>query len=254
MLQDAHIHLQDVADAALRERMLAAGPVSGTGRFFCSATSPDDWDAVADLARQHAGVVPFFGLHPWFVDKAKAGWEDGLVKRLRQGARRAGVGEIGLDYRTGKPGSAAQTGAFAAQLDIARACNCPVAIHCVDAWGALLKELRAHPMEKVPFMVHLFSGSAEVLAELIELGAYLSFSTAIVQGAPARVIDAFGRTPLDRLLLETDYPYVRSKSGELPTDHGALLKTIYEEAARRKGVGREVFEKAVWDNGTLFVP
>ena len=255
MLQDMHVHLQDIQDPRVSSAIIARAGLNGVGRFACNATSPADWATVEGLARSSESVTPFFGVHPWFTGTVRAGWDEALSAHLVAFAR-SGVGEIGLDHRRSRPEFAAQEAVFARQLDIALELGRPVAIHCVDAWGRLLEFCRDRHLEKIPFMIHLFSGSTEVLAELLALGAFISFSAGIADGAAEKIRRAFQATPLDRLLFETDFPYVPGKRHDAsvaPDDYFSRLKGVYSIAAAERRIDVEQLEQAVWANGTVFV-
>ena len=255
MLQDAHLHPQDIDDPAEAGRLLAGAARRGIGRLIVNATSPEDWDKVVASAAANTSVVPFFGLHPWFVAQAKPGWDGALEQLLA--AHRAGVGEIGLDGSRSRPDLEIQKAVFSRQLDIAFKLDRPAAIHCVHAWGELLDILRSRSPARGSFMIHLFSGSKEVLAELLKMGAYISFSLGIEDGASPKAREAYMLTPPAQLLLETDYPYIpgrRDAAGAPGADeYYARLNRLYDCAARIQGMDRATLETTVWDNGTTFL-
>lgn len=254
MLQDIHAHLQDIKDPVLLSGMMDGIEKNGVGRIVCNATSPLDWDGVAAISGKYKNVVPFFGIHPWMVKRAGLNWEDRLRKILLQAS--SGVGEIGLDHGKFRPDHALQLSTFTTQLDIAIELKRPVAIHCVGAWGTLLGVLKERPMKDAPFMMHLFSGSVDVMKEIVGLGGYISFSLGISEGGPEKVRAAFQAVPVDRFLLETDYPYVPDRPEEpsaSPDEYFSRLKKVYEKAALLKGVKSEDLEKRVWENGTVFM-
>lgn len=255
MFQDIHLHLQDIADPRVGSAIIMRAEEKGVGRFVCNATSPADWDTVEGIALSCKSVTPYFGVHPWFVGPLRTGWDRILLDHL-VAFERSGVGEIGLDHRKSRADCAAQEAVFARQLDIAIELSRPVQIHCVDAWGRLVAILRSRPVEKVPFMIHLYSGSTDTLRELLALGARISFSLGIAAGGPQKVREAFEATPLDRLLLETDFPYVpgrRHDTSISSDEYFGRLAAVYEVAASVRGMAAQDLAKAVWDNGTVFV-
>jgi TatD DNase family protein len=252
MLQDAHIHLQDAGTEG--RQILEAASGNGVGRFFCNGAAPSDWEELNGLARSHESVVPFFGVHPWFIGKAGNGWDARLKEYLRDGASR--VGEIGLDKARRAVPFAEQTVFFARQLELAAEMKKPFAVHCVQAWDALLEELTRHIAGSVPFIVHWFSGSPETALELVKAGAYISFSPRLLEESAERHRASFGRVPVGRILLETDYPYMPGvEKGRIPSPgrYFTVLRSLYECAARLKGMDGDEFSRKVWDNGTVFV-
>lgn len=252
MLQDAHMHLQDAVTEA--RQILATAAKNGVGRFFCNSTGPSDWEEVRELARSHASVVPFFGVHPWFIDKARDGWDVRLKEYLQDGASR--VGEIGLDRARRSVSFGEQAAIFARQLDIAAEMKKPFTVHCVQAWDCLLAELAGHIAGRVPFIVHWFSGSPEVALELVAAGAYISFSPRLLDEGAEKHRASFARVPVERILLETDYPYMPDVEKErIPgaEEYFTALESLYECASRIKGIRGDEFARKVWDNGTIFL-
>lgn len=203
---DSHLHLQAQDLVHTLDSILERAEKAGVKRMFCNATCEEDWQAVINLAhrRKEEGgqaIVPFLGIHPWFAESASAGWEERLLARL-QGVR-AGIGEIGLD-KSCRADIERQRQVFVAQLQIASALRRPVAIHCVKAWGPLLKTLEQFAQRKMlpAIMIHAYGGSAETLQRLIRLGCFISFSCRLI--ADRKRHPAFLATPITQLLLETD--------------------------------------------------
>lgn len=254
MLQDSHAHLQAVRDPSQIETVLSALRESGVGRIFCNATSPLDWDEVKGYSERHIEVIPFFGIHPWFADKAVEGWESRLLTLLED--PRAGLGEIGLDRARGGVNFEEQRRVFEKQLNMAFDLKRPFTLHCVDAWGPCIECISGHGKVTVPFLAHSFSGSLEVMKEIIKLGGYISFSLKLLEKRVEKVREAVMAAPLDRILLETDFPYApgaMSKVPASPSDYIDCARRLYSVAARMKGTDDGALEKAVWDNGTVFV-
>ncbi|MBN2453111.1 MAG: TatD family hydrolase [Candidatus Omnitrophica bacterium] len=252
MLQDCHIHLQDAPEEA--DTILVDAELRGVGRFFCNGIRPPDWKKVRSLADSHESIVPFFGVHPWHAGEAGKGWAGGLVEYLKSpGAR---IGEIGLDAAKKDSDFNIQRAVFARQLDIAVEMKKSVAIHCVQAWDELLEELKSREGLLPPFMMHWFSGSPEIAAELIKRGAYISFSPRLLYERAKKHRAVFAAAPVGRILLETDYPYTPEAPDSAPpgaAKYFEWLSSLYGIAARMKGISDGEFEKRIWENGTVFL-
>lgn len=137
--------------------------------FACNGSTPDDWQAVCNLARTDTRIIPFFGLHPWYVSRyADADWLGPLQKYLK--GMPSGVGEIGLDRWIKDFDIDAQVRVFREQLRLAQDLNRPVTIHCLRAWGLLVEQLqRAGPLPH-GFIVHAFGGPVDMVRPLTDLG------------------------------------------------------------------------------------
>ena len=145
--------------------------------------------------------MPCFGLHPWFVDKARAGWLELLEDLLTRAP--SCVGEIGLDHAV-EADPVKQEEAFRAQLQLAKKLKRPVSIHCVRAWGRLLAVLKE---EQPPsFMLHAYGGPPEMVNSLARLGAYFSFSGGMMNPRREKMRKALLTAPPKRLLFETEFP------------------------------------------------
>jgi TatD DNase family protein len=253
MLQDAHVHLQDVEPGSGLGYILSRAREHGVGRFFCNAAAPSDWEAVRAIAGGRDDVVPFFGIHPWHADEAADGWDEKLLAYL--GTPGSKVGEIGLDRAKRGTDFELQKKIFGKQLEIARKLRRPFVVHCVDAWGPLMEMLRGSEVKGIPFIVHWFSGSRDIAAELIKLGGYISFSSRLTETGAEKTISAFKDVPVGRILLETDFPYMAGvPKDKTPTVemYFQSLSALYGCAARLKDMEEREFAETVWENGTAF--
>lgn len=202
---DAHCHLADPRLRGSLEHCLHRAGQAGVSCMICCATSPHDWDRVAQIAREHACSIPSFGLHPWFVATAAKGWFEQLVPLLERYPH-SGVGEIGLDWMVEPCDREAQVHAFELQLDCARQMDRPVSIHCRGAWGALLASLKRAGVGERSGIVHSWSGSTECAREVQRAGLSLSFSASCLRPQAHRVREVLRTLDPWYLLVETDSP------------------------------------------------
>lgn len=252
MFQDAHIHLQN--GGLQTAKILSDAREQRCGRFFCNGSAPSDWNEVRDLAASSGTIVPFYGVHPWYVDEARDGWDAALLERLKD--PKARIGEIGLDSAKKELDINKQREVFSRQIDIAVETGRSFAVHCVHAWEMLVEELDMRKGKLPGFMIHWFSGSPEVARELVRRGAYLSFSPRLLYERAKRHRAAFDAVPLERILLETDYPYLPdavSGDAETADKYFEWLKALYGIAAHLKSTDEESFIDKVWENGTIFL-
>lgn len=263
VLHDAHNHLQDAWLAPHRDRVLRELAALPLRTAVVNGTAENDWDDVATLARAQSFVVPSFGLHPWNVGNATAAWRDALRRHLDRDSR-AHVGEIGLDrwmLERARPADprlaglrraplAEQREVFRWQLALAAERNRAATIHCLEAWGALLEDLRATPRPARGFLLHAYGGSADMAREFAALGAYFSFNGCFLGERQAAKRDVFETLPLDRLLAETDAPAMplpaAHRTHELPgladgnpINHPGNIGAVYAGLAAVRGASVE---------------
>lgn len=237
-LFDAHDHLQNYPGEKETAEAFEQAASAGIQLLLCNGTSPADWEKVLVLSG-HRGVIPFFGLHPWFVSEAKPGWAALLEEMLLRTP--SGVGEIGLDKAVNTD-PALQEEAFKLQLGLAKKLARPVTIHCVRAWGKLLEILKS---ERPPaFLLHAYGGPPELMAELAGLGAYFSFGPGLLDPKREKLRKALRAAPPGRLLVETEAP----ESGSGPLQLAVIVRAAAAELGR---TAEEVGEEA-WRNGKNF--
>lgn len=231
--------------------------------MICNATSERDWRDVLDLAEKYDAVYPFLGIHPWYADTGENEWLDELDITVKKNS--TGIGEIGLD-RVCETNFLQQEKIFLAQLELAKQQHCPVAIHCVKAWGRLVEILSDFQSHIPAIMIHGFAGSREIMHRLIRMGVFLSFSTQLAHPARKKLRDVFLQTPLDRILLETDSPNQfcaelaklidaenQSTLMEKKINEPAVIPALYYYGAALRGIQLDDFSRALWKNGKIFV-
>ncbi|TVP78463.1 MAG: TatD family deoxyribonuclease [Puniceicoccaceae bacterium] len=222
---DAHYHL--------------GGSQPFDGYAVLNGTSPTDWSAVSKHAAETPQVIPAVGLHPWKVHEAAQDWQPQFLQALDEGA--CAVGEIGLDRQFAKDSFDAQCVAFTWQLEQAAARNLPVSIHCLKASDALLRLLRQTKLPARGIHLHAYSGSAQEVAQLLELGAYFSFHAGQLPPPARKAPDALRLIPLDRLLIESDAPDAMPDG----INQADFLLAAYEQAARIREVSLALLTQQV---------
>jgi len=216
---DAHQHFHFEPLAPHRDAIEADLRAADVRRVVVNGTSEEEWPVVAELARQHAWIVPSYGVHPWDCGNRSPGWLTALRDQLATGPT-AGVGEIGLDrwiidgVRPDDPRIAGlrvapmdeQAAVFADQLRLAAEFNRAASIHCVQAFGVLLDVLRSTPLPARGFLLHGYGGPPDLIKPFADLGAYFSFNIEALQPRLASRLENFRKVPAERLLVETDAP------------------------------------------------
>ena len=202
---DSHAHYTDEAFDADRDALLASFPEKGVRRCMVCATDLPSADQCLRLAKRFpALIVTAVGIHPECPDPPAD-----YLERLRALAAHTSVkaiGEIGLDYHYEGFDRSQQQRILREQLALAKELDLPVILHCRDAMGDMLEILRDYlPLQGV---MHCFSGSAESAREVLNMGLYIGFTGVITFKNAKKPLAALREVPLDRLLLETDCPYM----------------------------------------------
>lgn len=205
-LFDTHVHLLDEQFDADREAVLAALPAAGVTRALEACCGEGDIDAIVALCEAHPLLFGSAGVHP----HAAGDWNDGTAARLLRALEHpklVAIGEIGLDYHYDFAPRDVQKRVFAAQLELAAAARVPVLVHDREAHGDCMDLLRAF-RGRLSGVMHCFSGSYETARECIDAGLHIAFGGALTFKNASTRRDIAARLPLDRLLLETDCPYM----------------------------------------------
>lgn len=202
---DSHCHLQDQRIKNLTEQIIKQACSDGVAFMVCCGSCESDWEEVAILARKWKQVIPAFGIHPWYISNRSLNWRECLRSYLCEFPG-ATVGEIGLDHFHESDKKQEQLEVFTAQLELAQQLQRPVSVHCLKAWGDLLKAFSS--IKKLPARIalHSFSGSAEMVHVLEKMGCYFSCSGSVTHQKNIRIRNVIREFPLDKILLETDTP------------------------------------------------
>ncbi|MFP4364446.1 MAG: TatD family hydrolase [Spirochaetia bacterium] len=238
MIFDAHVHLQmGTFDIPLDTEIQA----------LCNSVEKADMPQVLDLSAKHTGVFPYLGIHPWFISDS---WEEDLyyLDALLSESE-AGIGEVGLDKLKTRVPMERQRAVFRGQLSIAKKHKRPVNIHCVRAWGPLLEDLSILSSAGIPFLVHAFAGSPEVMQEIVKMGGYLSFAPFVLNSGSKKAAAAIAQVSEDRLLLDTDFPY---QEGQPVSEYSHLLYSVYDLAADIRRTDKRALIERTRENGTVF--
>jgi len=198
---DTHAHLHACADPP--EDLVARARQVGVGKILEVGAWPDSWREVVDFCRSTEGVLPILGIHPHLAGEA----DRGDLEQLRE-LNPVAIGETGLDYYRDYAPHDAQRELFAAHLDLASELGKAIVIHCRAAEREVLEALARFDGTVV---LHCFS-SPELLAPALERGYYASFAGNVTYPGAEELREAARAIPADRLLVETDCPYLAPQS------------------------------------------
>ncbi len=207
MLFDTHTHLDDARYNEDREAMIARAREAGVEAFVTIGCDLATSRAAVALAEQHPFVYASIGVHPHEVKHILDSWYNEF-RRLAQNKKVVAYGEIGLDYHYNHSSPKEQRERFREQIQLARELNLPVIIHTREAQDDTITILKEERASEIGGVFHCFSGDAWLARDALDLDFYLSFS-GILTFQNATMLREIAKTvPLDRLLIETDCPYL----------------------------------------------
>lgn len=202
---DSHAHYDDSAFDADREELLKDLPLKGVCNIINNSCDLETSRFSAELARKYDYIYAAVGIHPEKAAEAPEDWRKSLIE-LSKDKKVVAIGEIGLDYHYDEPERKIQKEIFSAQLDLAEELKLPVIIHDREAHGDIYDILRSK--KQLSGVIHCFSGSIELARETVNMGMYIGLGGVVTFKNAKTPVEVAKYVPLDRLLLETDAPYM----------------------------------------------
>ena len=246
MIFDTHAHYDSGAFNADRAELLASMPSKGVGLILDPGCDERSSRAALALAEQFDFVFAAVGVHPGDMDSLTPD-SLGAIRSLAQHEKCVAVGEVGLDYYWDDTHKAEQKELFAAQLALARELDLPVIVHDREAHADCLELVSSFPEARGVF--HCFSGSAEMAKELLRRGWYLGFDGPVTYKNARRAIEVLEITPPERILVETDSPYMSPVPLRGKRNDSANLVYIIQKIAEIKSMTPQEIEQLSWENG-----
>lgn len=244
---DSHAHLVDSAFDADREAAIERARAAGCAAIVAIGTSPADSRSSLALAHAHAGFIyASAGLHPHDAASFDPARDAALLRELlTQGA--VAVGECGLDYHYDNSPRAAQLRAFSGQLALAAELRKPVVVHMRAAEEDMVAMIREAGAAGVLGVLHCFTGPAQLAEAALEAGWYVSFSGIVTFGQWSGN-DLIRAVPDDRLLVESDSPYLAPVPHRGKRNEPAYVSLTLARVAEARGVPTHALGEAVTDN------
>ncbi len=250
MIFESHAHYDDSRYDEDREELLASLRGQGIGAVVNVGASFDSCKKTIALTREHEFIYGALGIHPSEVpglDEEEVLswiWEKSHLPKI------VAIGEIGLDYHDTRDGDVRQRQKhwFLRQLDVAKEAGLPVIIHSRDAAEDTLNLMREAHAEQLEGVVHCFSYSREMAEAYLDMGYYIGIGGVVTFKNASKVKEVAREIPLDRLLLETDCPYLAPEPNRGTRNSSLNLPYVAQEIARLRGITREEVEEATWEN------
>lgn len=249
MLVDSHCHLDrlnlDRYDGEL-DGAIDAARARGVDQLLCISISLDNVEKVIDIAHRHPRVLASVGVHPCDV-KAGTASRAQLLDWTRRD-KVVAVGETGLDYHYETESQALQQESFALHLQVAGEVGLPVVVHTRDAREDTLDLIRRHGNPDSAGVLHCFTESWEMASAAMDMGYYISLSGIVTFKNAESLREVARRMPLDRLLVETDSPYLAPVPYRGKPNEPRYVREVAEFVAEVKGLSFEALAEATTEN------
>ncbi len=249
-LIDTHTHLNAEQFDPDRDDVLARASAAGVARMIEIGYDFASSHAAIALAEHHPQITAVVGIQPNHAAELPDGWLDQIAKLARH-PRVVAIGEIGLDYHWNRAPADVQEQVFRAQLALAREMNLPVVIHSRDAQDDTIRILRDAARGQ-PGIMHSFSGDWAYAEACLEVGFMLSFSGPLTFKNAHALHEVAARAPANRILIETDCPYLAPHPHRGKRNEPANVRLVAEQLARLRGISLEMAAAIVWENAAMF--
>lgn len=236
---DSHCHLSQIDYDLSIDDLIKIAEQEGVQKMLNIACDTKDWNELLEVIKKHKNVYGAIGIHPEYALKE----EDDFLKKIPQifdkNPKLLAIGEIGLDYSDKSIHKEKQKELFYKQIQIAHQINRPIIIHTRDAEADTLEILnnafQKNKLKKAG-IIHCFSGSLELAKETLAMGFYISISGIVTFKSANTLREIVKKIPLDRLLIETDCPWLAPEPFRGHKNQPAYVVKTLEKVAELKGI------------------
>lgn len=247
MLFDTHAHLDDHRFDGDRDALLARLPEQGVGLLMNPGCDLPSSQAACALARDHGWIYAAVGSHPDAADRIGDDVISAYRDLVQQNPKVRAIGEIGLDYHYEDIPRARQIACFRKQMALAQELRLPVIVHEREAHEDALQILADFP--DVTGVFHCYSGSAEMAKFLVSRGWYIGFTGVITFKNARKLVETALAIPLDRMVIETDCPYMAPEPFRGRRNDPGYLYRMAERLAELRGMTPEQMQDITVENG-----
>ena len=238
----------DEAVAPGRVELLDIRAAAGSGAVANMGARLKSCDTTLEMVRRYPWMYGCLGVHPSETAQLTQEGLDWLRQALKSHPRIVAVGEIGLDYYWEEPDHMTQQKWFRSQLDLARELNLPVVIHSRDGAKDTLDIMKEEKAGELGGVIHCFSYSKEMAREYLNMGFYLGIGGVVTFKNAKKLKEVVEYMPLDRLVLETDCPYLAPVPNRGKRNSSLNLPFVVEVISQLKGITAGEVEEAAWEN------
>ncbi len=246
MFVDSHCHINFPELVGKLPALLDAMAEQQVTHALCIGVNLPELPGVLALAAEHANIYASVGVHPDYEDTPEPSIDD--LCRLAQQPKVVAIGETGLDYYRLTGDLEWQRRRFRTHIRAARQCGKPLVIHTRSAADDTLAIMREEGADRVGGVMHCFTETWDVAAAALELGFHISFSGIVTFKNALAIKDVARRVPLERMLIETDSPYLAPVPFRGKLNQPAYVRHVAEEIARLRGIPVEAVAAATSAN------
>ena len=247
MLFDTHAHMDDRAFDNDREELLRSLPEQGLTLVMNPGCSLGSSRNASKLAQEYDYIYAAVGSHPDAADEVNEEVLDEYRKLCKLNPKIKAIGEIGLDYHYEDIPRDIQLQAFRAQMALAKELHLPAIVHERDAHEDGMAVVREFP--EVTGVFHCYSGSAEMARQLVDKGWYIGFTGVLTFKNARKAVEVAASIPLERIVLETDCPYMAPEPFRGKRNHPGYLYRMAEKLAEIRGLSVEEIHAITVENG-----
>ena len=249
MFFDTHAHYDDEKFNDDRDEVIMRAYNMGVENILNVGINLDTSKKSIELARKYDFVYAAVGVYPHEIENLEQDYIKRLEDLINQNRDRVvAIGEIGLDYYYDFAPKDLQQKVFVDQINLAKKVGLPVAIHDRDAHGDTLDIIKQHGVSEVGGILHCFSGSQEMANEVLKQGLYIAIGGVVTFKNAKKIVDVIKNVPMDRLLIETDLPYLTPEPFRGKRNESAYLKYVVEKIAKIKDLPEQEIANITTNN------
>ena len=245
MIFDSHAHYNDRAFDQDVNELLSSMPENNIGAIMNACSNLSEMKKIIELSQKFSFVYGSVGIHPDSAEKI-TGEIGNAIKEYARKDKILAIGEIGLDYHYEDIPREIQKDCFDSQLSLADELEMPVIIHDREAHKDTLDLVSLH--KGISGVFHCFSGSKEMAREVLDLGFYIAFGGSVTFKNNVKIVEAARYVPLDKIVVETDCPYLAPVPNRGKRNSSLNLNYVIEKIAEVKNITAGEVERATWEN------
>lgn len=248
MLIDTHAHLDDRRFNKDRDKVIERAKKAGVSNIIHVGFDERSSKEAVKMANKYEEIYAVVGVHPHDSKKASDSTMEEIYNLAKNEDKVLAVGEMGLDYFKNYSPRQTQQKVFRTQISLAKQLDLPIVIHDRDAHQDILKIMKEEGARMVGGVLHCYSGSWEIAKECINMGFFISFAGPVTYSNARRLRDVVKQVPIEKLLIETDCPYLTPEPYRGDRNEPAYVKHVAERISEIKGMDFDIIAEKTTEN------